>query len=52
MNFDNLHFTEAYQHSKATKAVLYAKDSEFQGNNFKQVIQEKDLKEKQEVRYK
>lgn len=29
MNFDNLAVMDTYMHSKATKAVMYAKDSEF-----------------------
>ena len=52
MNFDNLNFTDKYQHSKANQAVKYSKDAEFAGTNFKSIIQEKDLKEKQETRYK
>lgn len=52
MNFNNLEVSEAYMHSRAKKAVAYSKEAEFTGNNFKAVIHEKDLKEKQEIKYK
>ena len=52
MNFNNLEVSEAYMHSRAKKAVAYSKEAEFTGNNFKAVIYEKNLKEKQEIRYK
>lgn len=52
MNFNNLYFDETYLHSKAKKAVQYSREAEYMGNNFKEVINEKQLKEKQESRYK
>lgn len=52
MNFNNLEVSDAYMHSRAKKAVQYSKEAEFMGNNFKAVINEKDAKEKQDIRYK
>ena len=46
MNFDNLAVSDAYMHSRAKKTVQYSKEAEFSGNNFMQVYQEKQLKEK------
>jgi hypothetical protein len=52
MNFNNLAVSDTYLHSRAKKAVQYSKEAEYMGNNFQEVFKEKDLKEKQEVRYK
>lgn len=52
MNFDNLAVSDTYLHSKAKKAVAYSKEAEYMGNNFSAVYQEKDQRDKQDIRYK
>jgi hypothetical protein len=39
-------------HSQAKMAVKYSKHAEYMGNNFRAVYHEKQMKEKQETRYK
>lgn len=52
MNFDNLAVSEDYVHSRAKRAVEYSNKAEYMGNNFNAVYQEKEMKEKQDLRYK
>ena len=35
MNFDNLAVSQDYVHSKAKRAVIYSKNAEYTGNNFR-----------------
>jgi len=52
MNFDNLEVNRSYMHSQAKMAVKYSKQAEYMGNNFRAVYHEKQMKERQEIRYK
>ena len=52
MNFDNLEVTDNFRHSRAKNAVKFSNQAEYMGNNFKAVIQEKDLKERQDLQFK
>lgn len=52
MNFENLEVNRSYMHSQAKMAVKYSKHAEYMGNNFRAVYHEKQMKEKQETRYK
>ncbi len=52
MNFHTLEIKDTYKHSGAKKAVIYSKDAEFSGSNFKAVSKEKHSKEKNESKYK
>ena len=52
MNFNNLEVNDTYLHSRASKAVQFSKEAEFMGQNFMQVTNERNQKEKQDIRYK
>lgn len=41
MNFENMQLKEDWAYSKAHKAVEFSKNSDFVGNNFKQVYHDK-----------
>ncbi len=52
MNFENMNFKQDWTYSKAHQAVVFSKNSDFVGNNFKQVYNDKNKQYTNEMRYK
>lgn len=52
MNFENLNFKQDWTYSKAHQAVEFSKNTDFIGNNFKQVYNDKYKQSTNDLKFK